>query len=413
MLTEELPIATQVNVSLRVYNSSGWKDGWMDEIDPYWLSFPPPPILISLLVGLSALALTILATLLNLAVLRVYHCNPTLNRHLRVYVIALAASDLASSLLSTWMFALSSLARHWLFGRAGCRYYAVTQGTSALFSLFVATAVAAERAALLRWRIHRKRPRIPTIALSAAAIWALSLTAPPLLGWNGYRLEAYLTSCCFDFLARSSVHRAYLLFLFLGGFFLPLSILGPASAALLRSMRFLPLQPSAESNGERRTTMYVDSSSATRRNRSSEQPQLSNGTSQGLRVDDHPTKRVTFSLPPELRHKHCDPRPRLRRRQWRISVLVLLVPTVFLLIWTPYALLTLLAQSETLTRRLRIPPGAFAAVSLLAKTSNLANPVLYAFVDKPFRKALLHSCSWRPHYVIRCFCLSKLWSISL
>lgn len=88
-------------------------------------------------------------------------------------------------------------------------------------------------------------------------------------------------------------------------------------------------------------------------------------------------------------------------KQWRLSLLVLLIPFLFIFFWTPYALLTFLVPFQvdptaqlTVTERswllqdlmgMRIPPDAFALSSILAKCSYFANPVLYAFLDEAFR----------------------------
>lgn len=71
--------------------------------------------------------------------------------------------------------------------------------------MIAGTAVAVERALLIRdpgayHRLHRL-PHYRSLAVTAVLAYCAFLTGPPLVGWNEYRLDGYLTSCCFDFIS--------------------------------------------------------------------------------------------------------------------------------------------------------------------------------------------------------------------
>ena len=59
------------------------------------------------------------------------------------------------------------------------------------------------------------------------------------------------------------------------------------------------------------------------------------------------------------------------------------VLAAFLLAWTPYAVLALIGQFGPTKI---VHPYTVAAAGLLAKTSTVYNPIIYAFIDVRFRR---------------------------
>lgn len=155
--------------------------------------------------------------------------------------------------------------------------YGFTQGYCAMLSMVSATGIAGERALLLRFpRLYARLHRQPTYAkvsqrspssllpvrlgleVSSAVVLAytLALMGPPLVGWNGYRLEGHLTSCSFDFASKESpssspdecpraldvrigswIDRSYLVAVCVFGFILPASCIAYSSWLILYSLR--------------------------------------------------------------------------------------------------------------------------------------------------------------------------------
>ncbi|XP_063840017.1 LOW QUALITY PROTEIN: melanopsin-A-like [Scylla paramamosain] len=72
------------------------------------------------------------------------------------------------------------------------------------------------------WRLSYER----AVAWAAgswayAAVWC----CPPLLGWNQYVLEGFLTSCTFDYLTEEPWSRIYVFLLFVFAYVVPLTVI--------------------------------------------------------------------------------------------------------------------------------------------------------------------------------------------
>ena len=76
-------------------------------------------------------------------------------------------------------------------------------------------------------------------------------------------------------------------------------------------------------------------------------------------------------------------RPSGRARERRMLLMTLLITLAFLLAWSPYAAIALVAQFGP--RQLRLSPYILTAASLLAKSATCYNPCIYAFADPGFR----------------------------
>ncbi|GAU92194.1 hypothetical protein RvY_04307 [Ramazzottius varieornatus] len=69
-----------------------------------------------------------------------------------------------------------------------------------------------------------------------AALWVIAFTLiiPPLFGWSRYVIEGIQTSCSFDWLTQEPVEKAYVLYLTVLGFFLPLIVIFVCYVRIIR-----------------------------------------------------------------------------------------------------------------------------------------------------------------------------------
>ncbi|GFQ98350.1 rhodopsin, GQ-coupled [Trichonephila clavata] len=233
------------------------------------------------------------------------------------------------------MAAYSSFRGVWSFGRAGCEAYAALCGLLGLVSIVTLTAIAMERCLVISvkpWHgavlfTHSKAKG----AIGIVWFYCMALVMPPLaLGWGAFVPEGFLTSCSFDYLSRSPGNRAYFLFLFCFGFFLPVLIIGICYTFILQTI---------------------------------------------------------FQNERDMKLKHVTKvnRSKLKRSEYRAAEMILMVIALFLISWTPYSLIACLGQFGD---RSLLTPWVSVLPSLFAKMSTLYNPAIYGLSHRHFRATL-------------------------
>ncbi|GFY51720.1 rhodopsin, GQ-coupled [Trichonephila inaurata madagascariensis] len=229
----------------------------------------------------------------NLLVVVVFTRYRRLRSPANTLIVNLALSDMLNGLLHP-MAAYSSFRGVWSFGRAGCEAYAALCGLLGLVSIVTLTAIALERCLVISvkpWHgavlfTHSKAKG----AIGIVWIYCLALVMPPLtLGWGAFVPEGFLTSCSFDYLSRSPGNRAYFLFLFCFGFFLPVLIIGICYTFILQTI---------------------------------------------------------FQNERDMKLKHVTKinRSKVKKSEYRAAEMILMVIALFLISWTPYSLIACLGQ---------------------------------------------------------------------
>ena len=169
-------------------------------------------------------------------------------------------------------------------------------------------------------------------------VWvnAIGWSLPPLLGWSRYILEGLGTTCTFDYLSRDPVTRTYLVSLYVGGFVIPVMLIVYCYAYIF--MRVRQHEKAFARTSRRMKTRYI------------------RGAKEATRRADVKTARTG-----------C------------------MAVIVFCLAWSPYAVMALLGQfgnPKLLTPFVSAIPG------ILAKSSTIYNPLIYAVSHPRFRRKL-------------------------
>ncbi|XP_046306106.1 melanopsin [Marmota monax] len=252
-----------------------------------------------------------------------------------MFIINLAVSDFLMSSTQAPIFFASSLYKRWLFGEAGCEFYAFCGALFGISSMITLTAIALDRYLV----ITRPLATIGMASKKRAAffllgVWfyALAWSLPPFFGWSAYVPEGLLTSCSWDYMTFTPSVRAYTMLLVCFVFFLPLFVIIYCYIFIFRAIR--------------------------------------------------ETGRAC---------EGCGESPRRRRQwqrmqsEWKVAKIALLVILLFIVSWAPYSTVALVAfagYAHLLT------PYMSSVPAVIAKASAIHNPIIYAIIHPKYRMAI-------------------------
>ncbi|XP_029775844.1 melanopsin [Suricata suricatta] len=269
---------------------------------------------------------------------------PTLNRSrglrtpANMFIINLAVSDFFMSFTQAPIFFTSSLYKRWLFGEAGCEFYAFCGALFGITSMITLMAIALDRYLVITHplaTIGVVSKRRAAFVLLGVWLYALAWSLPPFFGWSAYVPEGLLTSCSWDYMSFTPSVRAYTMLLFCFVFFLPLLVIIYCYIFIFRAIR---------------------------------------ETGQALQ---------TFRAY-EGGGRSPWQRQRLQR-EWKMAKIELLVILLFVLSWAPYSIVALMAfagYAHVLTPYMNSVPA------VIAKASAIHNPIIYAITHPKYRMAI-------------------------
>ncbi|XP_035205617.1 rhodopsin, GQ-coupled-like, partial [Stegodyphus dumicola] len=248
-------------------------------------------------------------------------------------IVNLAVSDVLNGFLHP-MATYSSFKEVWMFGKLGCEIYASLCGLFGLVSIATLTAIAIERCLVISVKpwyggilFTNAKAKVAIIFIW---IYCLAIMLPPLFGWGALVPEGFLTSCSFDYLSRTSLNRSYFIYIFIFGFFLPITIITICYAFIIR-------------------TIYLNEKDMKKNN----------------------VKKI-----------YTKPK---KRNDYKAAEMIMFVIAMFLLSWTPYSLVAIIGQFGN-TRILT--PWVSVLPSLFAKMSTIYNPAIYGLSHRHFRATL-------------------------
>ncbi|XP_045425001.1 melanopsin isoform X1 [Lemur catta] len=255
-----------------------------------------------------------------------------------MFVINLAVSDFLMSVTQAPVFFASSLYKQWLFGEAGCEFYAFCGALFGISSMITLTAIALDRYLVITRplaTVGAASKRRAGLVLLGVWLYALAWSLPPFFGWSAYVPEGLLTSCSWDYMTFTPSVRAYTMLLCCFVFFLPLLVIIYCYIFIFRAIR---------ETGQALQTFGA-----------------SKGTSES-------------------------PRQRQRlQNEWKMAKIMLLVILLFVLSWAPYSAVALVAfagYSHVLT------PYMHSVPAVIAKASAIHNPIIYAITHPKYRVAI-------------------------
>ena len=244
-----------------------------------------------------------------------------------VLIFSLAIGDFMMSFFACPLGFSSAIARRWLWGHAGCVWYAFITTCVGLASIIQLAIVVVERFVTLRnpspnnSAIERQRRRQMRNVVFASWSLAFLFGCAPLIGWSNYTFEGFGLHCSIVWDIKSASNLTYCLFLLIIFYILPVV------AILVSYAKIFGILRRVYKNADR---MWGPKAEAT---------------------------------------KEC------YGAQVKLAKQSLLMIGGFLFAWTPYAVLSaaILFFDVELSLRVREYPSMFA------KTSVIYNPIIYFF----------------------------------
>ncbi|NIG58720.1 melanopsin isoform 2 [Pontoporia blainvillei] len=305
-----------------------------------WVPFPTVDVpdyahytlgTVILLVGLTGM-------LGNLTVIYTFCRSRGLRTPANMFIINLAVSDFLMSFTQAPVFFASSVYKQWLFGEAGCEFYAFCGAVFGITSMITLTAIALDRYLVITRplaTVGMVSKRRAALVLLGVWLYALAWSLPPFFGWSAYVPEGLLTSCSWDYVSFMPSVRAYTMLLFCFVFFLPLLVIIYCYIFIFKAIR---------ETGQALQTF---------------------GASEG--GGECPWQR-----------QHL-------QNEWKMAKIELLVILLFVLSWAPYSTVALMGfagYAHVLTPYMNSVPA------VIAKASAIYNPIIYAMTHPKYRMAI-------------------------
>ncbi|PFX17165.1 melanopsin-like isoform X2 [Stylophora pistillata] len=249
------------------------------------------------------------------------------NRGVNSLMLNLALADIFIVALG-YPIAIQANLRGISLDRSRCIWSAFVNGTVGIASIATLTEMVFVPYYGLKQVNSDARLSMGQIACMTAGAWFYGCLcmAPPLLGWNRFVLAASKVSCCPDWAGRSASDTAYSLLLVVFGFFLPLTVM------VLYYYKIYSLVHQAV---------------------------------------------VPGNIAVQMRRRYS---------KLKIVRMTALSVVVFVLSWSPYCLVSLVA---VFTGKHVITSGEAEIPELLAKASVIYNPIVYTIKNRRFRTTLL------------------------
>ncbi|XP_063192271.1 melanopsin-like [Chroicocephalus ridibundus] len=286
-------------------------------------------------VGTCVLIIGSIGIIGNLLVLYAFYSNKKLRTPQNYFIMNLAASDFLMSASQAPMCFVNSLHGEWILGDIGCDLYAFCGALFGITSMMTLLAISVDRYLVITKPLRSiqwtsKKRTIQVIAV----VWLYSLgwSVAPLLGWSSYVPEGLMISCTWDYVTYSAANRSYTMILCCCVFFIPLIIIFHCYLFMFLAIR--------------RTGRDVQKLGSCSRK-----------------------SYLSQSM----------------KNEWKLAKIAFVVIVVFVLSWSPYACVTLIAwagRGNTLT------PYSKSVPAVIAKASAIYNPIIYAIIHPRYRKTI-------------------------
>uniref|UniRef100_A0A671KFI1 Melanopsin-A-like n=1 Tax=Sinocyclocheilus anshuiensis TaxID=1608454 RepID=A0A671KFI1_9TELE len=271
----------------------------------------------------------------NALVMFAFYSNKKLRSLPNYFIVNLAVSDFLMAITQSPMFFINCLFKEWMFGELGCKIYAFCGALFGITSMINLLAISIDRYVVItkplqtiQWNSKRRT----SLAILCIWIYSLAWSLAPLIGWSSYIPEGLMTSCMWDYASPSPANKSYTMMLCCFVFFIPVAI-------ILYCYLFMFLS---------------------------------------VRKASRDLERLSSQKSSFVKQKSM-------RSEWKLAKIAAVVIVVYVLSWSPYACVTLIAwagHANILT------PYSKTLPAVIAKSSAIYNPFIYAIVHTKYRATL-------------------------
>ncbi|XP_061589353.1 opsin 4xa [Cololabis saira] len=273
----------------------------------------------------------------NALVMYAFYCNKKLRTPPNFFIMNLAVSDFLMAITQSPIFFVNSLYKGWIFGETGCKIYAFCGALFGITSMINLLAISIDRYIVITkplqsvgWTSVRRTCLIIVVVWLYSLAWSLA----PLLGWSSYIPEGLMTSCTWDYVTSTPANKSYTLMLCCFVFFIPLGIISYCYLCMFLAIRQASRDVEQLGSQVRKSTLMQQQSIKT---------------------------------------------------EWKLAKIAFVVIIVFVLSWSPYACVTLIAWAGYASI---LNPYSKAVPAVIAKASAIYNPFIYAIIHSKYRDTL-------------------------
>ncbi|CAK5031496.1 unnamed protein product [Meloidogyne enterolobii] len=347
----------------------------------YIIQSPDPTnsLLAIIIFGIIYINIFIFGLLGNLAIvlltLRCSHLRSVQN----IFILNLALSDVIVCLLSLPFTLVTNIFKEWLFGSAICHLLPMVQAVSVLVSTFSLSAIAIDR----YWLVHRPHghslsPSQATIV--ACILWAFSLfISLPYAYYMGLEeYEGYCGQFCSEQWPNTQIRRGYALAVLALQFLLPFLTMSFCYASIFSRLRRRNNTKLKKLN-ERQIMLA----------------RQSNNFENGLIVEekvDCLSRKTSFFCEENVGGKIRV--NALNKQQRRTTTILATVVLFFGLAWLPQNVLTMIIEYDIHLLNWGNVNYLYLLSLIshcLAMTTNVANPILYAWLNPTFKELFMRT----------------------
>ena len=250
-------------------------------------------------------------------------------------ILSISVADWLMAVVANPIGVAANLSEAWSLSGGPCTFYAFATTTLAFAVMLHHTAIAVEKYRFLTRPYAQEVPRKAMLTVIASLwLFALFWSIVPLFGWSAYVPEAGGTACSIKWQSPDAADAAYIYAIFTLFYFAPLTIITLAYGLVYRNVK----------------QMHQKAISTW-------------GANFGPTLDAQEAKV-------------------------KAAKLSFLMVTSFMLGWTPYAVVSLMATRSG-AREFPVVVGVIPA--LFAKTTTSYNPVIYFLMYDRFRESLKRS----------------------
>ncbi|CAI9739459.1 Full=Rhodopsin [Octopus vulgaris] len=330
--------------SSTLVNQTWWYNPTVD-IHPHWAKFDPIPDAVYYSVGIFIGVVGIIGIFGNGVVIYLFSKTKSLQTPANMFIINLAMSDLSFSAINGFpLKTISAFMKKWIFGKVACQLYGLLGGIFGFMSINTMAMISIDRYNVIGRPMAASKKmshRRAFLMIIFVWIWSIVWAVGPVFNWGAYVPEGILTSCSFDYLSTDSNTRSFILCMYFMGFMLPVVIIAFCYFNIVMSV----------SNHEKEMAAMA--------------------------------KRLNAK---ELRKAQAG-----QSAEMKLAKISMVIITQFMLSWSPYAVIALLAQfgpAEWVT------PYAAELPVLFAKASAIHNPIVYSVSHPKFREAIQNTFPW-------------------
>ncbi|XP_071516882.1 compound eye opsin BCRH1-like [Panulirus ornatus] len=314
-------------------------------VHQHWYSFPPVNPMWHYLLGVIYIFLGFFSIVGNGLVIYLYTKSKALKTPANLLVVNLALSDLIMLTTNFPPFAYNCFSGgRWMFSAFYCELYAALGAVTGVCSIWTLGMISWDRYNIICNGFNGPKLTQGKAVVMCLFCWCMAIgwALPPFFGWGKYIPEGILDSCSYDYLTQDFMTKSYNMCIIFFDFCLPCALI---------------------------VCSYVFIVKAIFAHEAAMRAQAKKMNVANLRSNEAESQRAEI----------------------RIAKTAIANVSLWLVCWTPYAVITIQGVSGNYEN---ITPLVTMLPALLAKSASCYNPFVYAISHPKFRLAITQHMPW-------------------